>query len=85
MTGKLIEIEVDELAEIKDSKDIKDVLLAIVENGYIDHEFKAQNLMIVTTENGILGVEARNPCFMVGLMTNLVAYRNGLPNMADGL
>ena len=63
--------EVDAIVELKDPSDIHVVFKDITNNGYVSHESQGQNVLIVNTENGVIGVQSENPTFIFGLIVNI--------------
>lgn len=72
------EIEVDAVMEMKKPSDIHWVMDNVKNNVLVSYETKFQDLMIVTTENGVIAVKSKNPTFMVGLLANLSALKHKL-------
>jgi hypothetical protein len=66
-----MDIEVDAHIEMKEPQDIHHVVHNAEQNGYKSYTGYGQNLLVVHTENGDIGVTAQNPTFMFGLIVNL--------------
>lgn len=65
------ELVVDAIMEMESPKDIHWVMENVRNNGYVSHETKFQDLLVVTTENGTIAVKSKNPTFIFGLIVNL--------------
>lgn len=67
----MTEIEVDAVIDLNSPDDMHVAFSDIVANEYISHETKGQNLVLVTTKNGVIGVQADNPTLIFGLIVNI--------------
>ena len=74
----MTELEVDGVIEITGSEYIQWAFQNCIDNGYISHEIKFKDLLLVTTEKGLLAVKSKNYTFLLGLIVKL--HHHKLPS-----